>query len=47
MTAKKNELMGDWRFELSSGFAGWRCSKCACWVYADENKKCRCDWEAK
>jgi hypothetical protein len=31
-----------WVFERSSGFAGWRCSKCATWIYMDDEKICQC-----
>jgi len=34
---------GDWVFQRSSGFAGYRCRKCAVWVYADNIKVCNCD----
>lgn len=34
---------GEWVFERSSGFAGYRCQKCQTWVYAEKKKKCCCD----
>ena len=33
----------NWVFERSSGYAGYRCSKCGTWVYEDELRKCECD----
>ena len=37
------ESLGDWVFERSSGYAGFRCLKCAKWMYAHETKRCNCD----
>lgn len=34
--------MSNWVFERSSGYAGFRCQKCAVWVYEDQEKKCDC-----
>ena len=32
----------DWKFERSSGYAGYRCKNCGHWVYADGERKCNC-----
>ncbi len=34
---------GSWVFERSSGYAGYRCQKCATWIYDSANKTCKCD----
>lgn len=34
---------GDWVFERSSGYAGYRCRTCATWIYANTEYKCKCD----
>lgn len=34
---------GVWQQECSSGYNGFRCQKCATWLYADEVLKCDCD----
>lgn len=34
---------GDWIFAHSSGYDGYRCTKCATWVYAGDKKECECD----
>ena len=34
---------GEWFFELSSGYAGYRCNVCGHWVYEDAERKCNCD----
>jgi hypothetical protein len=43
--AVKNNLKskGDWEFEISSGFDGYRCQKCKTWIYANQKLKCDCD----
>jgi len=33
---------GDWFFERSSGYAGYRCRKCSTWIHEYEPKKCNC-----
>lgn len=33
----------NWIFERSSGYAGWRCTKCYTWVYDGEQLKYDCD----
>ena len=37
------ESKGDWHFERSSGYAGYRCSRCGHWVYDNASKTCNCD----
>lgn len=32
-----------WRFEWSSGYAGWRCVCCGTWVYDMQPLSCSCD----
>jgi hypothetical protein len=32
----------NWVFERSSGFAGFRCSQCAAWIYTGEWPECEC-----
>jgi len=34
---------GDWSFERSSGYAGYRCSRCHTWVYSNARRRCECD----
>lgn len=34
---------GNWIFEISSGFDGYRCQKCQNWVYKDNKKECSCE----
>jgi hypothetical protein len=44
LTSKDSQVSkGDWIFHRSSGFAGWRCTKCATWVYNNQPKVCNCD----
>jgi len=47
LTRRKEESVlqgkGDWRFERSSGYAGYRCQKCGTWVYENIARKCDCD----
>jgi len=43
----KKESKGAWHFEISSGYDGWRCDKCATWVYDGDDLICDCDKEAK
>ena len=38
----KTKTAGDWVFERSSGHAGYRCKKCADWVYQGQPLKCKC-----
>lgn len=35
----------NWKFERSSGYAGWRCTKCGHWIYMDDPKECDCTKE--
>lgn len=35
--------MSNWFFERSSGYAGYRCDKCAIWIYADQIQVCNCN----
>lgn len=39
----KKESKGTWHFEVSSGYDGWRCDKCATWVYDGKALVCDCD----
>lgn len=32
-----------WKFERSSGYAGFRCNECATWLYASDFLNCKCD----
>ncbi len=32
----------NWKFERSSGYAGWRCTKCGIWIYQDTPFNCCC-----
>jgi hypothetical protein len=34
---------GDWVQQISRGFLGYRCRKCYCWKYPNEEKRCSCD----
>jgi hypothetical protein len=34
---------GDWKWERSSGYAGWCCRKCATWISDGEDFICDCD----
>lgn len=34
---------GDWVFERSSGYAGYRCVVCQTWTYSDKEQTCMCD----
>ena len=34
--------VGNWKFERSSGYAGWRCNTCLVWVYQGNSKTCDC-----
>ena len=36
---------GQWVFERSSGYSGYRCQKCAEWVYEEQELECKCDKE--
>lgn len=36
---------GKWVFERSSGYAGYRCEKCATWIYENQKRECKCDTE--
>jgi hypothetical protein len=36
---------GDWIPEVSSGYRGLRCRKCATWVYEGNERRCECDGE--
>lgn len=40
-----NRSNGVWMFERRSGYAGYRCQKCALWVQLDEPKLCECKKE--
>lgn len=33
----------NWVVSISSGFAGYRCTKCHTWVYNSEPRKCNCN----
>jgi len=35
--------LGNWVQEYSSGYNGFRCTKCATWIYCDEKFICDCD----
>ena len=37
------ESKGDWHFERSSGYPGFRCETCGDWVYEYKDKVCSCD----
>lgn len=32
-----------WIFERSSGYAGYRCQECYTWIYANQEKTCKCN----
>ena len=34
---------GNWEWEISSGYGGYRCSNCGTWVYEREPRRCKCD----
>jgi hypothetical protein len=36
-----------WVSEVSSGYAGFRCTECATWKYASEFLLCKCDKESQ
>ena len=36
-------MKGNWVFERSSGYAGYRCTRCATWIYEGQPKQCNCD----
>lgn len=36
------DRVDQWKFEISSGYAGWRCTECGTWVYDDKPKVCSC-----
>jgi hypothetical protein len=40
---KFRDSKGDWVFEHSSGYAGYRCQKCFSWIYGDQPARCDCD----
>jgi hypothetical protein len=40
---KPEPSKGDWVFERSSGFAGYRCQRCATWLYDNQKLVCKCD----
>ena len=40
---EENLKTSRWEWERSSGHNGYRCRLCATWVYADEEKKCKCN----
>lgn len=35
--------MNNWKFERSSGYAGYRCQKCSTWLYEDNLLICSCE----
>ncbi len=39
----KPKVRGNWEFERSSGYAGWRCKACATWVYNGQPLVCDCN----
>jgi len=44
LTQDYNQIsVGNWVFERSGGYAGWRCIKCGTWIYDKEQKICDCD----
>lgn len=47
LTKRKTESLlhgkGDWRFERSGGCSGFRCQKCATWIYENHTRRCDCD----
>jgi hypothetical protein len=38
-----NKSKGKWKFERSSGYAGYRCQVCYVWIYNNQEKICNCD----
>jgi hypothetical protein len=42
IATNEKQSTGDWIFERSSGYAGYRCRKCGTWVYENTRKKCNC-----
>jgi hypothetical protein len=38
-----NPTKGDWKEEISSGYRGYRCSKCGMWCYENQVLICDCD----
>jgi len=38
---------GAWAFERSSGYAGFRCQKCATWIYDNQKEECQCGLSVK
>lgn len=40
---KVEEVKGLWHYERSSGYAGYRCQKCAEWIYEGNPFVCKCD----
>ena len=47
MAQKNNVTMipsrGDWKEEISSGYKGFRCKRCATWIYDNQERRCECD----
>jgi hypothetical protein len=41
-TKVKKYWLSHWRFEISSGFDGFRCTKCMTWIYANQERECKC-----
>ena len=41
----RKQSAGNWVFERSSGYAGWRCAKCGVWIY--DKQPCICDCDKK
>lgn len=35
----------NWVFEQSSGYSGWRCTKCIEWIYDAQHFTCRCEFD--
>lgn len=44
---KKKESKGKWKRDVSSGYDGWRCTKCGYWIYEWNDFICDCDKETK
>jgi hypothetical protein len=40
---EKIKPKGVWRFERSSGYAGYRCQKCNTWIYCGAEAICDCN----
>lgn len=38
---------GNWIFERSSGYVGYRCQDCAEWIYENQPKQCKCKCKLK